>query len=528
MRSCPTCERRHPDGVERCPDDGTQLVAPQTDPLVGRELDRRFTLQERIGVGGMGAVYRALQHSMARSVAIKVLHPSGADPTGATLRFQREARALSRLSHPHTIRVFDFGQTEDGLLYLVMELLDGAPLSALVRAAPGGLDARRAVDLVAQACESVADAHRAGVLHRDLKPDNLFVGTRVGRADFVTVLDFGISKVLGGAEPALTGTGVSCGTPLYMSPEAALGQPVDGRADVYSLGVILYELLTGRPPFDGASATAVMLQQASARPPELPASNASGPIPAALGAAVARALSKEPGIRQPTPLALAAEIRSAVPTPASDPALAETAMAPTVPARSALRDTAPARGRRPEPETASPEGSRAEAPAAPPAGAAAPEGAPGPSPEAVFAGPGTLTRGTRLAGRAPSQRPLRWLGWLAVAGAASVVALSLESPPWSASPGSGARGPGKGATPEVGSQATAPLPGPALETPRGDPTPVAAPSAESPAVALPPGTEAPLFPGLSRRSAEPEGPRAPRYGAAVELPAGSLGAPAGG
>lgn len=568
MRVCPTCEREHADDVRRCPDDGTALVrVPVVDPLVGRDVDGRFTLHERLGAGAMGAVYRAVQHSMGRSVAIKVMHPSGPADEGAIQRFHREARALSRLNHPHTIRIFDFGQTADGLLYLVMELLDGAPLSAHIRTAPGGMAPERAVDLVVQACESVADAHQLGVLHRDLKPDNMFVGARVGRADFVTVLDFGISKVLDAAEPSLTGTGASFGTPLYMSPEAVLGRQVDGRTDVYSLGVILFELLAGRAPFTEGNATAVMISHATAPPPPLPERNAAGPIPPALAAVVQRALSKDVEGRPATPIALADELRAAIGAPAP-PGARPTGETPVVPragdrtsaatwaagldetaAPDAIPDGAVDAGRGAAlDETAAPDARPAlDETAAPDARPALDETAvPDVRPALDETGAATASVDPAAGPTSRARRgPALWAGGLAIVGVAAAAVWGLRGPPSGSEPppssarrpageGAGARATPPGADPtEAASRREARAAGaPTAEVRPDAPTPSDTPAAGapledavspgSPSAALP---DAPPTAAPPRRPAEPEIRTAARYGGAPPPPSAEPATP---
>ena len=240
-----------------------------TNELLGRIFDRRYRINELIGSGGMGAVYRATQLGMNREVALKVLGRGVADSDKQAHRFKQEARASSRLQHPNTIRVFDSGQTEDGRLFLAMEYLKGDTLTEVLKKEKT-FSIDRASHIARQICNSLAEAHQNGIVHRDLKPDNIFITDIFGEHDFVKVLDFGIAKSSDSEEMAsLTQTGFICGTPRYLSPEQALGRPVDGRSDLYSLGVILYELLTGAPPFMAATPIALVMKHIHEAAPDL-------------------------------------------------------------------------------------------------------------------------------------------------------------------------------------------------------------------------------------------------------------------
>jgi serine/threonine-protein kinase len=234
------------------------------DALLGLVLDDKYRLEERLGEGGMGAVYRAMHLLIERPVAVKVLSQRLVTDDAAKERFRREARAAGRLQHTNAVAVTDFGETKEGLVYLVMELLEGKPLrEVLAQDAP--LDPARAVSLMLQISAAVEAAHEAGILHRDLKPGNIFLVQRPDSPYIVKVLDFGIAKIAdAGGEfnlnDTLTGTGVMIGTPRYMSPEQCDGAQLTPASDVYSLGVILYEMLTGQTPFNGASPLALALK----------------------------------------------------------------------------------------------------------------------------------------------------------------------------------------------------------------------------------------------------------------------------
>jgi hypothetical protein len=221
-----------------------------------------YQLGELLGRGGMGEVFKASHRMLARPAAIKLIHPrvlAERDRQGAALavaRFKREAEAAAQLRSPHTVELYDFGETEDGTLYFVMELLEGMDLESLVRQ-EGPLPEKRVIHILRQVCDSLEEAHVSGLVHRDVKPANIHVG-RVGlRHDFVKVLDFGLVKsVVGspGLDSMATAAGLTPGTPAYMAPEMALGEPVDGRADLYALGCVAYYLLTGRLVFEAANA----------------------------------------------------------------------------------------------------------------------------------------------------------------------------------------------------------------------------------------------------------------------------------
>jgi serine/threonine-protein kinase len=294
-RYCPTCEGSFA-AVERCPTDGTQLVrlAAVPDRLIGLEIAGRFTIKERLGAGGMGTVYRAVQHSVGREVALKIVNPTLAANAAAVKRFLREAKLTSRLSHPNAVAVLDFGQTSDGLYYLVMELVHGRTLGAIL-AADGRFGIARLCRIGGQLCDALEAAHREGIVHRDLKPSNVMVVDGSLGREHVKVLDFGLAKSLATdtTTVTVTGSGAVLGTAAYLSPEAALGQDVGARGDLYSLGVMLFEMWAGRLPYEGASVHQLIAQHAFEAAPRLP------DAPAALADLVARMLAKDPAARPP-------------------------------------------------------------------------------------------------------------------------------------------------------------------------------------------------------------------------------------
>jgi eukaryotic-like serine/threonine-protein kinase len=251
-------------------------------------------------------VWAAFHTGLGREVALKTLRPERADAV-AVQRFEREVRAMTELTHPNTVRVFDHGVTDDGLWYYTMELLEGADLATLV-AREGPLPPARAVYLVDQACRALAEAHARGTIHRDLKPENLFV-TRAGtEGDFIKVLDFGIAKVLEEAESAtLTREGTIAGTPSFMSPESAMGRPTTAASDVYALGAVLYFVLAGRPPFEQTALPALLFAHVSEAPAP-PSDKRGEALPEDLEQVVLRALEKQPEARYPDAGALAAAL----------------------------------------------------------------------------------------------------------------------------------------------------------------------------------------------------------------------------
>lgn len=303
MLHCPLCGRQFVPGTQICPEDHSTLQADATvsvetpvDPLIGYILDDKYRIEKRLGIGGMGTVYRARHLLIDRAVAIKVLNPRFVEDEAAQLRFRREARAAGRLQHSNAVGVTDFGRTSDGYVYIVMELLEGRTLrEVLAKEAP--LDKARAVALMLQTAAAVAAAHDAGIIHRDLKPANIFIVQSSEVPAVVKVLDFGIAKLAAEAlddddSKALTLVGAMIGTPRYMSPEQCDGVELTPAADVYSLGVILYEMLTGVVPFSGSSPLAIALKHASEEP-RAPSEYVAS-IPVALEEVVLHALQKRP------------------------------------------------------------------------------------------------------------------------------------------------------------------------------------------------------------------------------------------
>jgi serine/threonine protein kinase len=287
------------------------------DPLLGRDLlNGQFQIVRKIGTGGMGAVYEAAQPSVNGKVAVKILHAKLANRKDLVSRFNREAAAMSHLSHPNTVKVLVYGEDEkDGLLYIVMEYLEGKNLNQTVRA-EGPMAAERAVPMLVQACHALQEAHEKGIVHRDLKPENIFVCNQGGMKDFVKVLDFGLAKVtereMRPGSMVLTQEGMVFGTPEFMSPEQAQGKTLDARSDIYSLAVILYEVLTGKLPFEAKSPMEYIQLHVQKEPIPLSQRVAGKTFPPALDAVIAKALAKERDERYQTAAEFAQALQQAV------------------------------------------------------------------------------------------------------------------------------------------------------------------------------------------------------------------------
>src|SRR3989440_8382021 len=260
MKTCPTCGRQYAETNTLCPVDGAVWKGPgHEDQLSGQVLAGKYRIEEKLDEGGMGCVYRATHVLMEKTVAVKVLHPALAADDKIVARFTREAKAASRISHPHAINVTDFGESEKGVVYMVMEFLRGRTLKDIIRAG-GPLPLARTVEIIRQVAGALDDAHAEGVVHRDLKSDNIMLEEVAAGQDWAKVLDFGIAKIQEpvGQDPELTAPNLIIGTPQYMSPEqCSQSAEIDSRSDIYSFGVILYEMLVGHVPFTGESATTI-------------------------------------------------------------------------------------------------------------------------------------------------------------------------------------------------------------------------------------------------------------------------------
>src|SRR5690349_22081557 len=291
MKKCPKCGVEYSDATTLCPADGIALETVD-DALIGKTLAGKYRIDERLSGGGMGTVYRGTHVLMDKTVAIKVLRPSLAADEKIVARFSREARAASRISHPNALSVTDFGEDENGIVFLVMEYLSGRTLKQLIRD-EGPLPLTRVVDITRQIGDALNAAHTEGVVHRDLKSDNIMLlDTMTG--DHAVVLDFGIAKINeseGNVDTGLTAPNLVIGTPQYMSPEqCSQDAEIDARSDIYSLGVILFEMLVGHVPFSGDSPTMVMMKHLQEPVPSILEERSD--LPASVARVVARAMAK--------------------------------------------------------------------------------------------------------------------------------------------------------------------------------------------------------------------------------------------
>jgi len=269
----------------------------------------RFLVEELLGSGGMGTVYRARHLGLDKTVCLKTLRPSLLSDPSIVGRFEREAKAASRLDHPNSVQVLDFGQDDHGQLFIVMEYVPGIDLRRLFTATPPP-GPERLGRIAMQVLAALGRAHAMGIIHRDLKPENIVVGDRPGEPDFVKVLDFGIAKIQDAPGRDITRPDLVCGTPEYMSPEQAMGREADARSDLYAVGVLLYQGLTGALPFEGRSPLEVLQKQVHEPLPTLVP--LAGPPPPALVALVARALEKDPALRPQSAEAFRAEIAATI------------------------------------------------------------------------------------------------------------------------------------------------------------------------------------------------------------------------
>lgn len=313
LTRCPICSKDAPEGSRFCPFCGAKLLTQairKTDPLIGKVLAGKYKVLERIGSGAMGSIYRAEHTALSKPIVIKVLHRHLVGDESHIKRFHREARAASRLNQPNCISVLDFGQTEDGWLYICMEFVSGKDLCRILFEEKL-LDAERTVRIASQVLDALDEAHNQGVIHRDLKPENIMVERLRMNPDFVKVLDFGIAKIRdsdgrGDSSGFKTATGMVFGTPEYMSPEQVRGEDLDGRSDLYSLGIVLYQMLTGELPFTGESVLEIATKHLTEPPVPLQARRPD--LPPALCAVVHRLLEKKRERRYAT----AAEAKAAL------------------------------------------------------------------------------------------------------------------------------------------------------------------------------------------------------------------------
>lgn len=270
-----TPEVRHSKAEVRQPKNGSPNLFSSSDPYVGTTLNNRFVVESKLGEGGFGAVYKGVQIGSNRVVALKLLHPEMTRDKNVVQRFRLEGQVLCSLKDAHTVTTYDFDQTEDGTLYIAMELLEGRSLHD-VFSKESPVPWQRMLKILSEMCSSLGEAHAMGIVHRDLKPENVHLEKRSGNDEFVKILDFGIAKMLRGegiggtGGPQLTATGQTLGTLEYMSPEQLMGKDLDGRSDIYGLGVLAYELMTGRLPFPDAVGPAMLISAQLKKVPESP------------------------------------------------------------------------------------------------------------------------------------------------------------------------------------------------------------------------------------------------------------------
>ncbi len=295
MRLCHQCGASIEDAARFCSACGAssdeQGGHGASDPLVGRVVGGSYLLQEVVGVGGMGRVYKAEQSTLGRTVAVKVIHPHLLSDEQTVARFYQEARASSRLNHPNSVSIIDFGRTDDGILYLVMEFLSGKDL-ALVMHEEGPLPVDRICNVLINTLDALGEAHELGIVHRDLKPENIILRQLRSGEDLVKVVDFGLATIVG-KESSITKPGLVCGTPDYMSPEQGRGDGVDGRGDIYALGVVLFELLVGHLPYIDDTPTRVVLRHLNDPIPDPRRSSPNRDIPDQLARLTMKALAKD-------------------------------------------------------------------------------------------------------------------------------------------------------------------------------------------------------------------------------------------
>src|SRR5262245_17879860 len=310
---CAGCQHAYIATALFCPNCGRPRVreAP-TDPLLGKLLGERFLVQELLGQGGSGTIYRAEHVTLRRRVAIKVLHTELSRDDLAVERFRREATTLTEIDNEHIVEIHDFGRAPDGRLYLAMELLEGETLdSVLVREKQ--LSVERVADILIQVGEALMEAHAIGYVHRDMRPRNIFLCMRRGKANFVKLLDFGLAKLVEtDASAASTSLGMTFGDPRYMSPEQARGDRIDRRADIYQLGCVAYEMLTGTPPFTGNRVFDILSKQVTEIPSPLPSRRRD--IPLWMEAAVTKMLAKDPENRFATTTRMVEALRRGLET----------------------------------------------------------------------------------------------------------------------------------------------------------------------------------------------------------------------
>ncbi len=312
MKLCLRCNLHFDDEQNFCPNDNAELVAVGNDPLIGTVIGERYRILCAIGRGAMGIVYEAIQISSGREMAVKVLQNFHETSSESVKRFRREAQTISTLKHPHVVTLFDYGLMDDGQPYIVTEFLQGLNLGQVLKET-GPLPLEASLPIIKQVCDAVGEAHRLRIIHRDLKPDNIILQGKDAANVQVKVVDFGVAKLVGDGSStgSLTVEGKVCGSPAYMSPEQCRGAEFDYRCDIYSLGVVIFEMLTGKRPFLADDLMALMFMHVNENPPRLSEVEPEIIFPEHLEGAVAKALSKNPSTRQQSAEELWEDIESA-------------------------------------------------------------------------------------------------------------------------------------------------------------------------------------------------------------------------
>src|SRR3954471_20988357 len=311
--TCAGCQHAYSETALFCPNCGRPRAREAlVDPLLGKVLGERFLVQDLLGQGGSGTIYRAEHVTLRRKVAIKVLHNELSRDDLAVERFRREATTVAEIDNEHIVEIHDFGRISDGRLYLAMELLEGETLDTTL-ARETTLSVEKTADILIQVGEALMEAHAIGYVHRDLRPRNVYLAVRRGKANFVKLLDFGLAKLVEtDAQAASTSLGMTFGDPRYMSPEQARGDRIDRRADIYQLGCIAYEMLTGEPPFTGNRVFDILSKQVPEFPAPLPTRRPG--VPLWMEAACAKMLAKDPENRFATTTRMVEALRRGIET----------------------------------------------------------------------------------------------------------------------------------------------------------------------------------------------------------------------
>ncbi len=507
---CPQCGKSFPATVKLCPDDGTVLEhAPPTTSQVGKVLDGKYRLDAFLSKGGMGAVYRATHVMLNKTVAVKLINPELVTSPDVVRRFQREARAATALSHPNIVSVYDLGQTTEGTLYIAMEFVDGPSLKSVIESG-GPVPVMRSLTLARQLASALSAAHRQGVIHRDLKPHNVMLARSHDGQEVAKLVDFGIAKTFDEGTQ-LTTAGFSPGTPQYMAPEQAEGRAVDARSDLYSFGIILYEMLAGEVPFNATSTAAVLIKQIKEAPTPPSVKNPRVAIPPQVEAIVLRCMAKEPAERFQT----ADELGSALEESAVALAGSTAAMQATLPmgipgavlGASRVAATVPAAVVSPSAAAPTVRSQQAPPPQTPPPQAA----------------PDTRTTTAPVGGLAPAAlaSPSRKPGvspvfvifmLLMAAGAAAIIYLSYFRNPLSQSATTTPPGEPPAASPAMAAQKE---PAPPTQSP-ASPTP----ASPTPATALTPSPQAPTHATAENAGTSATGSSARKAGTAAQQSGG--------